>query len=139
MRVCIWRRDRAEAQRMMQNLDAGLQAFPHVLRLLQAVATGERLDLVKLLSDMPLGRSSSGRGQALFHQLGCEWYSFQGEFDQAIKALAPAVDNGLCDIVWMDLCPLLQPLHKDPRFAAMRRSVEARAKKVRDALTQPLL
>lgn len=139
MRLCTWRRDRVLARHILQNPDEGLRAFPQVVKLLQAVVDGETIDLPKLMAEMPLSRSGSGRGQALFHQLGCEWYAFLGQLDQAIKMLGAAVDNGLYDIVWVDLCPLLKPLHADPRVLAMRKVVDGRAQKVRDAMTQPLL
>jgi len=87
---------------------------------------------------MPIGRTSSQRGLMLFYQLSTEWYAFHGQFEQALRSLSPAVDNGLIDLVWLDNCPLLKPMASDPQFLAMRRIVEARAKKVQAALTQPL-
>lgn len=139
IRICIWRRDRVRARQMLEHIDIGLQAFPQVLELLRSVASGEAPDLPRLLGEIPLRRSSSGRGQALFHQLSGEWYAFQGDYEQVIKSLTASVDNGLIDVVWMDLCPLLKPLHGDPRFVALRKVVESRAQKVRDAMTEPLL
>ncbi len=46
-----------------------------------------------------------------------------------------AIDAGLIDILWMDNCPLLEPLRKDARFAPLRVEVAARAALVVAALT----
>ncbi len=138
MRICLWRRDRVLAQSLIDSDDETLKLFPQMRQVIQGVANGEQVDLVKIIESMPLSRTSSQRGQTLFHQLSAEWYCFMGQYDKAMRSLSPAVDNGLLDLVWLDNCPLLKPMANDPHFQAMRRIVEGRAKRVQAALTQPL-
>ena len=138
MRVCLWRRDRAYARALLASEDESFRPFSPMLQMIRSVATGESIDVAKMIDSMPIGRTSSQRGLMLFYQLSTEWYAFHGQFEQALRSLSPAVDNGLIDLVWLDNCPLLKPMASDPQFLAMRRIVEARAKKVQAALTQPL-
>ncbi|HNN52674.1 MAG TPA: hypothetical protein PKO07_16720, partial [Pseudomonadota bacterium] len=93
----------------------------------------------KMIDSLPIRRSGSQRGVTLFHQLSTEWACFRGDYEQALRSLSPAVDNGLMDLMWLDNCPLLKPLATDPHFQALRRIVESRARKVQAALVQPLL
>lgn len=50
-------------------------------------------------------------------------YSLGGMSDQALKCLDEAVQNGFGHREWIDNDPDLDPLRKDPRFAALRQKV----------------
>ena len=60
--------------------------------------------------------------------------TYYREYDQAIRALARAVDVGFFDRLWLESCPLLAPLRSDPRFVALRKIVLSRTAKVHEAL-----
>jgi serine/threonine-protein kinase len=77
----------------------------------------------------------SRRSTFLF-QLNAEYYAFGFEVDAALDAVAGAVRSGLIDINWMDLCPPLEPVRKDARFAPLRAEVAARAATVVRALVK---
>jgi serine/threonine-protein kinase len=86
-------------------------------------------------------RASLGEGsrrRTLFCQLNAEVYSFVFEVDAALDALKEAVDSGLLDLFWMDRCPVLDPVRRDARFAALRAEVEARVSRIESALREPL-
>ncbi|MBL9041387.1 MAG: protein kinase [Myxococcales bacterium] len=138
VRICLWRRDPDYARALLREIEAGLQVFQNSQLIVESVATGRPIDIEKLMSGIPLGRTGSQRGQTLFHQLSVEWSSYQGNLQKALRSLAAAVDFGLIDLLWLDHCPLLRPLAGDLQFQALRRIVEGRAKKVQAALTQPL-
>jgi serine/threonine protein kinase/Flp pilus assembly protein TadD len=138
VRICLWRRDPDYARALLREIEAGLQVFQNSQLIVESVATGRPIDIEKLMSGVPLGRTGSQRGQTLFQQLSVEWSSYQGNLQKALRSLAMAVDFGLIDLLWLDYCPLLRPLASDPQFQALRRIVEGRAKKVQAALIQPL-
>lgn len=138
-RICLWRRDRALAHKLLEEIDAGLPLTDAMRSMLEAVAFNRSIDLQKMIDSLPIRRSGSQRGVTLFHQLSTEWACFRGDYEQALRSLSPAVDNGLMDLMWLDNCPLLKPLATDPHFQALRRIVESRARKVQAALVQPLL
>ncbi len=61
--------------------------------------------------------------------------------ERAFDHLRRAVTSDLCDVAWMDGCPLLAPLRSDGRWDMLRAVVENRASKVRaaayEARTEP--
>ncbi len=63
-----------------------------------------------------------------------EIHGYLHDADTALHALALALAEGLLDLAWLDLCPLLLPLHKDPRFVALRAVVAHRVAGVHTAL-----
>jgi len=80
---------------------------------------------------------AGSRRRALFHQLNAELYAYVFEVDHALESIAQAVTSGLLDVVWMDRCPVFDPVRADPRFAPLREEVSARAGRVVAALARP--
>ncbi len=74
------------------------------------------------------------RFQTLLLQLAIEVLGYACEVDPAIKLLDRAVSLGLIDNNWLELCPLLEPLRTDARFAKAHSVVAARAAEVTAAL-----
>jgi hypothetical protein len=50
-----------------------------------------------------------------------------GEWDEALTLLEAADASKLVDVNWLDLCPLLAPVRRHPRFQAVRAHTAARA------------
>jgi len=67
------------------------------------------------------------RLRRLFAQLGVEAALRAGAVEAAWPFLDEAVAQGLVDTAWLGRLPLLAPLRADPRFAAVRATVGARA------------
>jgi serine/threonine-protein kinase len=54
----------------------------------------------------------------------------RGDVPRALDVIAFAVDHGLHDRLWCERCPVLAPLHDDPRFRELAATVAARARDV---------
>ncbi len=66
------------------------------------------------------------RARVFWNQLSAETRAFAGEYP--FDNLKRAVDLGLFDVNWMDSCPLLAPMRREPEFAALRENrLRARA------------
>jgi serine/threonine-protein kinase len=74
------------------------------------------------------------RLRAARSQFIAEYCVFTGYHDRAVELIALGVDNGLQDALWMERCPLLEPLRARPEFRALANQVAARARAVRDAV-----
>jgi len=101
------------------------------LKMLRGHATADDLDGLRQAAADP---SSSPRFRALMCQLASEGLSRLGLHADALDYVERAVAEGLFDLGWLDLCPLLAPLRESPRFEAARAGVVARARAVMDAL-----
>jgi len=74
------------------------------------------------------------RRRTLFYQLNAEIFAYVFEIDTALASVKEAVDAGLLDRLWIDRCPVLDPVRKDARFAPLREKVETRARSTLSAL-----
>jgi TolB-like protein len=126
-RMTMWSRDEAALGKLADKMErANVAALPLVG--VMATFVRER----KLTDDFRavLVRSTtsdrlSKRMRVFWSQLSAELRSVFGE--PVLDDVTRAVELGLFDVVWMDHCPLLEPLRGDPAFAALRAQVEARA------------
>lgn len=66
------------------------------------------------------------RWRALANQLACESFLWLGRPDLAEAHLRAAGDALLLDLVWLDRCPLLEPLRDTAVFEDVRRRVRVR-------------
>jgi serine/threonine-protein kinase len=73
---------------------------------------------------------------AFVGQIEAEGWAFAGDTSRALDAIAFADSRSLLDLAWMDRNPLLASVRADPRFHALRASVEARAEAVGAALVE---
>jgi serine/threonine-protein kinase len=84
-----------------------------------------------MASDRKLG---SARRRAYFAQLAAEAAGRGGDLETCLMMLLRANAEGLFDLHWLDRCPLLDPVRKEPRYAVIRTDVAARAEAIHDAL-----
>ncbi|MFO0590559.1 MAG: protein kinase [Polyangiaceae bacterium] len=129
-RFALWRRDRETAQRFLEEM----KAAPRVLavarwiveQIVTAEAPPEELDLMFFV-----GRDdASARRRSFVYQIEAEVRAFHRQGDAVIASVERSVSAGLFDLAWMLHCPLLTPLHEDPRFQRLRAIVEARVNEV---------
>ncbi len=108
------------------------------VRVMNGFLTEHRLPQAMRDSLMTIARTQAAgtRRRAFFFQLNAEVFTYISEIDRAFEALSEAIDSELIDVVWMDLCPALDPLRKDPRFAPLRALLAPRAEAVVAALTE---
>lgn len=76
-----------------------------------------------------LGLLRSVRGQYT-----AELLAWLGQADPALEALEEAASAGLYDLLWLERCPLLEPLRGHPRWSAIHERVDGRARSIRAAL-----
>jgi serine/threonine-protein kinase len=91
----------------------------------------ERKNLDRVL---PVDASRTPRRAAFNAQLRAESAGALGMMDVCLESLRFADGNSLIDIVWLDNCPLFDPMRNDPEFAKLRERVAVRAKRVADML-----
>ncbi len=77
------------------------------------------------------------RARRLFGQLAAEFHAYVHDDDEALRYVASTVAEGLRDLPWMDLNPLLEPLRARPEWAELRGEVAARAESVLAAWRGP--
>jgi serine/threonine-protein kinase len=49
-----------------------------------------------------------------------------GAHEAALRELTAAADSTLIDLVWLQRCPVLDPLRGDPRFVRAEQAVQRR-------------
>lgn len=136
-RMAMWQGDTARAAVLLAHPDVNNGKNELIIRFLQIAAKVRKIDPSQLLEGFVFGvQTSSPRGRLFFHQLATEIHCFQGEFDSTVRSLARAVDVGLCDLIWYDRCPLLDPLRRDLRFKALRKVIASRSVRVKAALRE---
>ncbi len=79
---------------------------------------------------------ASPRFRPLLLQISSELYAYCGEDSASLDHIALALQAGLIDLVWLDLCPVLDRVRTTPRFAELRAALESHARPIRDALAR---
>ena len=140
LRTAGWRGDRATVARV-QELKARIPDLP--------VFEGALIDAVceALLNDRwhavrdqivavaTIGRAlGSARRRAFVAQIIAEVAGIAGDAETSMRMLTLAVDQGLFDRHWLERCPPLAAVRRDPRYAALHAKVSARAHAILDAL-----
>jgi serine/threonine-protein kinase len=69
---------------------------------------------------------SNGRFTTLMRQVATEMFTSAGVHDAALRELTAAADSALIDLVWLQRCPLLDPLRGDARFLRAEQAVQRR-------------
>lgn len=77
---------------------------------------------------------ASPRAQSIGLQALIEYHCLRRDYQKALPVLRRAVELGIIDILWMDICPLITPLSELPGYAELRATVAERALIVQRAL-----
>ena len=132
-RLTLWRGDRELVERYLRSAGGSSPTTQVIAASMLSVVTGkERVFDVPVLN-LLAGRGLGARHVIFFRQMAAELASSGGQLEDATQMVTEAVDAGLLDVVWMDRCPLLEPLRRDPAFAPLRATVAARAARVLEA------
>lgn len=81
----------------------------------------------------PSAPDPSSRFYAFLRQLEAESAMFLGDRGRALSAMEASADAAVFDVAWADMCPLFEPIRSEPRFAAARDRIAARAKRIEEA------
>ncbi len=76
---------------------------------------------------------SGTRPRRFFRQMDAEMRAFSGDLEGAVRTVEDAVGEGLDDLMWIERCPLFDPVRQDGRFAHATDLVRVRAAEVRRA------
>ena len=129
-RFALWRRDRAGAQRYLEEM----KTAPRVLavarwiieQIVMAEAPPEAIDLAFFIAR----DDASARRRSFIYQIEAEIRAFHNQRDAAIVSIERSVETGLFDLAWLIHCPLLAQLQDEERFLQARAIVEARVNEV---------
>lgn len=143
-RLLMWRQDRTAqaraAERMGELEELELRhRVRQMLDLLLGVAVRRALvpdDQMRLADNFPTGTTTNQRRASFNAQIRAEVLAAAGpsHAELALEAITEADANGLLDLMWLENCPLLEPLHPSPTYEGARRRTGIRATRVRDAL-----
>nr|HEX4315956.1 protein kinase [Kofleriaceae bacterium] len=136
-RYAMWRGDVAFVEQMrvgMPSLELGIAPgfAPQMFEIyLDGAWARRRESLMAIALD---ARPINRRRRAFVAQLIAEPAAWSGDVASALACIAFAVDNGLFDLAWLELCPLLANLRGEREFGSLRARVKQRADAIVDAL-----
>ena len=76
------------------------------------------------------------RRRAFIGQIAMEGIAYVGDTATGLALLERCVGEGLFDLHWIDRCPLLASLRREPPFEVLRSIVAQRSEAIHDALFQ---
>jgi serine/threonine protein kinase/tetratricopeptide (TPR) repeat protein len=134
-RLCLWRGETHPELADPPVLGPEMGALRDPAALIELFKTRELTEAYREILDAAAARGEPGsRRRTLFFQVNAEVYAYVFEIDQSLTSIAEAIKSGLIDLLWLDRCPVLEPVRKDARFAALRAPVAARAEQILAAL-----
>jgi eukaryotic-like serine/threonine-protein kinase len=135
-RFLIWRRDTERAAELLVTLPATTPAHQITRSMLEVLTGGApSVMLQQAIADKV---HPPVRLRSVMLQFKVEVAMLMGDRDRALDTITRAAAGGLFDLAWMDRCPLLAELRRDPPFAAARATVVARVAAAEDAYRAPL-
>ncbi|MCW5833101.1 MAG: tetratricopeptide repeat protein, partial [Labilithrix sp.] len=140
-RDAMWRRDVGEAQRLSAVLstvtlpDSARFAVEHMLKVPLGEA-GLLRDRAFVDRVLPVDASRPPRRASFNAQLRAEMHAFFRMDAETFEALRACDANGLVDVVWLDRCPLFDPLRGEPEFTTIQNRVALRARRVTATLDE---
>jgi tetratricopeptide (TPR) repeat protein len=134
-RAAVWLGDTERAQGWRKDLEARPGFYRGVLLMIRAL-TGDPPTAEELKATLETASAATTilRRRSYYAQMVCEFTAWGGQKEIALTALESA-DSGLFfDAFWIEHCAALDGIRSEPRFAAVRERVLARAAEVRRAL-----
>lgn len=132
-RMMLWRRDRVGASALLADLIASHPDMVSSRMMLEIISHGRMPEAARTQEIRIIEATGSLRRRMYFMQIETETLSFLDDTEPALVSLKRSVDAGLIDLGWIDHCPLLDGLRRDPRFLPLRAQVKQRADEILDA------
>jgi TolB-like protein/predicted Ser/Thr protein kinase len=127
LRLALYRGDLEDARRIHGLLhDAGTPPALRIHRWTGLVFGETSLEEAEAMHDESLARTSNGRFTMLTRQMATELFTIAGAHELALRELTAAADSALIDLVWLQRCPVLEPLRGDARFLRAEQAVQRR-------------
>jgi serine/threonine-protein kinase len=139
-RDALWRRDVANAERLLQMVNAAPslpQSARYAMNQLFGVVLGTNphaIDRANLDRILPVDATRTPRRASFNAQLRAEAAGALGNMGVVVESLRLADGNSLVDLVWLDHCPLWDELRSGTNYQKLRERVAVRAKRVCDTL-----
>lgn len=130
-RLSMWREGTREAARVLAELEADPipnATFPMGFARVAIDGSFGPTERAFLLERAQSAKTSP-RQRSFFAQVTAEVLCRIGEWDGALAFVDAAVADGLFDLLWLDGCPVIEPLRSLPRWRALRDVVWQRASK----------
>jgi eukaryotic-like serine/threonine-protein kinase len=139
-RLVMWRNDAALGRELLADFEANgaavAEPYRTSIRSMARIAE-THVPTPELLADvartLPTTKRVPWRGR-FFAQIRTEVMCALGDLVAAKQMLHDADAFGLCDIEWLEHCPLLAELRSDPEAQAVSARTEGRAARIREAL-----
>jgi serine/threonine protein kinase/tetratricopeptide (TPR) repeat protein len=140
LRLACWKRDADVGRHLASQLNGFEPNAQGYLRIAAigavGLATPDDVAHVRLVLRMS---SQTAPGFAILSaQLVVESMTTTGQLEVALEALAHAVDLGLGDANWANLCPALAALRERPEFRALTARIDARAQQALLGMSEPI-
>jgi serine/threonine-protein kinase len=129
-RLCFWRGD----AKWIEGIDVA--NLPGVTEEERAIGAGAAVvirerklsgDVATMFDSLRESAHTTARAKTMFAQLQAEARGYCGRRDLCVQAILAAVDSGLFDSPWLELCPALEGVRTVPEIVAARAVVKERA------------
>jgi serine/threonine-protein kinase len=136
-RYDTWRGRRTDSQwQIPEALPDVFRRHAELSRVLHRTGTLSPAQVAELIDVVDVAGS---RLKAALAQFATEYLAVAGDHERALDVLAIAVGAGIQDHLWLERCPVLEPLRALPRFRELAAVVAKRAADVLGAIHAPLM
>lgn len=126
-RLAWYRGDREEARRLREALAKLDSVAGKILSPWASFALGETsVEEAVLAYGTIQGSRTNGRFTTLMRQIATEVFTLGGATEHALAELTAAADSALIDLVWLQRCPVLDPLRGHAAFERAEHAVQRR-------------
>jgi serine/threonine-protein kinase len=131
-RLALWRKNVELGRADLARAGDGLAALPRYLymTLVDGQPREEDAETLRQIAVDPNGRT---RRRTFFHQVLAEVAAYRGDLAGSLAALREAAALGLADVLWIDGCPILDPIRGQAGFIELRQQVADAARLIIDA------
>jgi serine/threonine-protein kinase len=134
-RTLLWQRDKARAEEALAKMQETSGRFALTHRMLRLIATDDKDAFMKDFDSREAMARARGKGRRsmFFAQVTAEIGAFTHDKTMTLEYLGAAVEAGLIDLLWLDRCPLFDPMRVDVWFRTLRARVDERSKAIGEA------
>ncbi|MDI1446512.1 protein kinase [Polyangium sp. 6x1] len=132
-RYAMWLRDEALSKDVAERLRDVKTDAPIQVAIRDALVDKISPFDSPIFQEAVANRDGGWRRNAYFRQVEVELAMYVGDVARAVSSIVPCAQSGLIDLLWMDRCPLLEPLRGTPEFQAARVMVDERVSRMLEA------
>jgi hypothetical protein len=137
LRLALWFPNEDAKRRAVEEQGSDVGALGRVVSGMKSILTTGKISEASRAHLEEAMQNGTPRIRLVAAQAYAEMQAAAGEGVDAVVAVARrAADDGLLDIAWIDLCPLLKDARHDPSWPELRRKVDQRAAAVRAAIRE---